>query len=65
MPKRKFTESEKIELKTSLSEREEILETISAFSNKKGGRIYIGVEPSGKVVGVNIGKNTLEILPGI
>jgi len=65
MAKRKtFTESETLELKTSLSEKEEILETISAFSNKRGGKILIGINPSGKVVGVTVGKNTIENLAG-
>ena len=64
MTKRKFIESEKLELKTSLSEKEEILETISAFSNKRGGKILIGIEPSGKVPGITIGKNTIENLAG-
>lgn len=59
-----FTESETLELKTSLSEKEEILETISAFSNKKGGKILIGIDPSGKAVGLTIGKNTIENLAG-
>jgi len=59
-----YTESESLELKTSLSEKEEILETISAFSNKKGGRVLIGIDPSGKVIGVNIGSNTIENLAG-
>jgi ATP-dependent DNA helicase RecG len=63
MTKRKsLTESETLELKTSLSEKEEILQTISAFSNKRGGKLLVGVEPSGKVVGVTIGKNTIENL---
>ena len=65
MTKRKLlTESETLELKTSLSEKEEILETISAFSNKRGGKLLVGVEPSGKVVGISIGKNTIENLAG-
>jgi len=59
-----FVESETLELKSSLSEKEEILETVSAFSNKRGGKIFVGVEPSGKVTGVTIGKNTIENLAG-
>ncbi|MDP2363011.1 MAG: putative DNA binding domain-containing protein, partial [Ignavibacteria bacterium] len=65
MTKRKtYIESETLELKTSLSEKEEILETISALSNKKGGKILVGIDPSGKVIGVTIGKNTIENLAG-
>jgi len=65
MAKRKtFIESETLELKTSLSEREEILETISAFSNKNGGKILIGINPNGKVKGITIGNNTIENLAG-
>ena len=64
MVKRKLIESEILELKTSLSEKEEILETVSAFSNKRGGKILIGVEPSGRVLGITIGTNTIENLAG-
>lgn len=60
--KKLFVESETLELKSSLSEKEEIFETISAFSNKKGGTILIGIDPSGTVLGVSIGKNTIENL---
>lgn len=62
--KKLYIESETLELKSSFSEKEEILETVSAFSNKKGGKILIGVEPSGKIIGVTIGKNTIENLAG-
>lgn len=55
-------ESETVEFKKSLSENEQILETISAFSNSHGGSIYIGVEDSGAITGVQIGKKTIESL---
>lgn len=55
-------ESETLEFKASVGESKEIIETISAFSNTKGGKIIIGVSKSGKLPGVNIGKDTLERL---
>jgi len=53
-------ESETLEFKKSLGEWKEIIETISAFSNTKGGKIIIGVSKSGKLLGVDIGKDTIE-----
>ena len=41
-------EREVVELKSSLSEINEIIETISAFANTRGGRIIIG-EPLPKL----------------
>lgn len=64
MAKKKFTESETMELKSSLSEKEEILETISAFSNKRGGTILVGVDPSGIIKGITVGNNTIENIAG-
>jgi len=55
-------ESENMEWKPSLSQINEIVETVSALSNKKGGRIVIGVSGSGKILGVKIGKDTIERL---
>lgn len=55
-------ESATIEYKKSLSEINEIIETISAFSNTEGGRIFIGIDKSGKATGVQLGKDTLERL---
>jgi ATP-dependent DNA helicase RecG len=46
--------------KESLGERREIVETCAAFASAQGGRIYIGVRDNGAVVGVQIGKGTLE-----
>ena len=55
-------ESETLEFKKSTGEWKEIVETISAFSNTKGGRIIIGASKSGQILGVNIGKDTIERL---
>lgn len=59
---KKLIESETLELKTSLSELNDIIETITAFANVKGGELYIGINPNGKVVGVSVGANTIENL---
>lgn len=55
-------ESEKVEFKPSLSQRDKIMKSVSAFSNTKGGTIFIGVSDKGEVLGIEIGKKTLESL---
>ena len=55
-------ESDTVEFKKSLSEWKEIVETVSAFSNLKGGNIFVGIEDSGNVVGVDVGRKSLEDL---
>jgi len=55
-------ESETVEFKPSLSQTGNILECVSAFSNTKGGILVIGVRDTGEVIGVDIGKRTLESL---
>ncbi|MBU0671780.1 MAG: helix-turn-helix domain-containing protein [Candidatus Margulisbacteria bacterium] len=55
-------ESETIELKPSLSQMNEIIETMTAFANTKGGKIVIGISDSGRILGVEIGKDTIERL---
>jgi len=55
-------ESEILEFKTSPGEWKEIIETISAFANAKGGKISLGISKSGKLLGVEIGKDTVERL---
>lgn len=55
-------EKENVEFKASLSEKNKILKTISAFSNKRGGTILVGINDNRDVVGVDIGRNTLENL---
>ncbi len=56
------TESEIIEFKESTGEWKEIIETISAFSNTEGGKIIIGISKSGKLLCVEVGKDTIERL---
>lgn len=58
----KQKESETLEFKSSLGEWKETIETISAFANSKGGRIVVGVSQSGKLLGLAIGKGTVECL---
>ena len=55
-------ETESIEYKRSLSELREIVETVAAFATSAGGAVEIGVDPSGKRVGVELGSGTLEQL---
>jgi ATP-dependent DNA helicase RecG len=55
-------ESETVEFKPSLSQMDKITESISAFSNTKGGTVVVGVSDKGEVLGVDIGKNTIESL---
>ncbi len=55
-------ESETVEFKKSTGEWKEIIETISAFANSRGGLILVGVERENKICGVSIGKGTIEDL---
>jgi len=49
-------ESSKVEWKPSLSQINEIIETIAGFSNTEGGKVFVGVDGGGRVIGVQIGK---------
>ena len=53
-------ESETTEFKTSLAEWRDVVETISAFSNKNGGTIFIGVGDNCEIIGSDIGNKTIE-----
>lgn len=55
-------ESQTLEFKSSLTLKQEIGETVSAFANTTGGIILIGVSDEGKVSSVEIGRKTLEDL---
>ncbi|HET8573275.1 MAG TPA: RNA-binding domain-containing protein [Edaphocola sp.] len=51
-------ESDTVEFKTSFQEK--VIETLVAFANAKGGKVYIGVRDDGKVQGIEIGKETIQ-----
>ncbi|MCL0067051.1 putative DNA binding domain-containing protein [Thermodesulfovibrionales bacterium] len=51
-----------VEWKPSLSQINEIINAISAFANTEGGKIFVGVSKSGKLLGVEVGKDTIEHL---
>lgn len=55
-------ESETVEFKSSLSEWRNALETLVAFSWNKGGTVIFGISPTRKIVGVEVGKGTIESL---
>lgn len=55
-------ESLHVEWKPSLSQINEIVETVCTFSNTEGGKIIVGISKSGKIQGVEIGEGTIEEL---
>jgi ATP-dependent DNA helicase RecG len=56
------SEGHNLELKTSTNLKQEIGQAVSAFANTSGGVILVGVSPDGNIVGVDIGKKTVEDL---
>jgi ATP-dependent DNA helicase RecG len=55
-------ETQDLEFKESLRLKDEIGETVSAFSNSNDGVVLVGVSDGGEPIGVDIGGNTLEEL---
>jgi len=51
-------ESDVLEFKASFGK--EVIETLCAFANHKGGTVLIGVENSGRVVGILCGTETVQ-----
>ena len=56
-----MAESQNIEWKESW--HDDYLKWICGFANAQGGKIYIGIDDTGKVVGVQNGKRLLEEIP--
>ena len=55
-------ESEALELKRTTGERKEAAKAVCAMLNHRGGRVLIGVEPDGRVIGQEVGDLTLSRL---
>jgi ATP-dependent DNA helicase RecG len=51
-------ESDTVEFKKGFDR--ETIETLSAFANTRGGRVFVGVSDSGRVSGIEVGKETLQ-----
>jgi len=56
-----MAESQNIEYKESW--RDEYLKWICGFANAQGGKIYIGIDDNGKIVGVKDSKKLMEDIP--
>ena len=50
-------ESQTVEFKTSF--QKEVIESVVAFANAKGGRIFIGIQDDAKIVGVEVQQESL------
>ncbi|MCG3688416.1 RNA-binding domain-containing protein [Aliarcobacter butzleri] len=59
--KLQINESQKIEFKQSW--RDEYIKWLSAFANTEGGKLYIGVDDEGNIVGVENSEKLLEDIP--
>ena len=53
----KLGENEKVEFKTSFNQ--EVVEAVCAFANKRGGNIFIGLKSPEKVLGLQLGEESL------
>jgi ATP-dependent DNA helicase RecG len=51
-------ESLTVEFKTSFND--EVIVSLVAFSNAKGGTVFVGVSDAGKAQGITIGKETIQ-----
>lgn len=55
-----YRESETMEKKSSFAAWREIIISLSAFANKKGGTVVVGLDDRGNPADLKIGKDTLE-----
>ena len=50
--------SEKVEFKSAF--HDDVIVTLVAFANSKGGRVYVGIHDDGTIKGAQIGKETIQ-----
>jgi len=55
-----YKESEILELKSSFGEWKEIIISLTAFANKKGGTVVVGLDNKANPLHLQIGNNTIE-----
>ncbi|MBI4645942.1 MAG: ATP-binding protein [Bacteroidia bacterium] len=55
-----YIESEILELKSSLSEWKEVIISLCAFANKKGGKVIVGLDNNGQPTNQQIGYGSIE-----
>jgi ATP-dependent DNA helicase RecG len=55
-------ESEILEFKRTTGTRREAVQTLCAMLNTRGGRVLIGVDPAGAILGQQVGDHTIEEL---
>lgn len=55
-------ESETLEFKRSTGEQRAAMHALTAMLNHRGGRVILGIEPDGRIVGQQVGERTLEDL---
>ena len=51
-------ESDRVEFKTTFND--EVIISLVAFSNTRGGAVYVGVSDNGEVKGIHLGKETIQ-----
>ena len=57
-----YKESQTVELKSSLSDWHDIVISLAAFANTKGGTVVVGLDDNGIPTDLKIGNRTLEDL---
>ncbi len=51
-------ENEQVEFKLNFNKK--IIETIVSFSNKKGGKLFLGIADTGKITGIELSKESIQ-----